>query len=353
LSWNDTVKGYYNMLVEDFDYDLPQELIAQEPLKTRDASRLLILDKQSGAVRHSMFKCLGEELKRGDLLVLNDSKVLPARLYATKENGAKVELLLLKQEGLHIWQCLAGPAKKARPGTKLFFDLPELTATVVAIGDEGTRWVEFSCRGDFFLLLEKLGKMPLPPYIKKDLEDQSRYQVVYAREPGSAAAPTAGLHFTEALLKELTEGYGIETATVTLHVGLGTFRPVKAAKVEDHVMHSEYYRLDEATAAKINSAKTEGRRILAVGTTRVRTLESIADHEGKVRAEEGSTSAYIYPGYRFKLIDGMITNFHLPKSTLIMLVSALAGREQVLNAYRIAIEERYRFFSFGDSMLVL
>jgi len=341
------------MLVEEFDYDLPPELIAQEPLKRRDASRLLILDKLSGAVRHSMFDHLGKELQNGDLLVLNDTKVLPARLFAAKESGAIIELLLLKQEGLHTWQCLARPAKKALPGARLSFALPELTATVIATGEEGTRLVEFCYEGDFFSILERLGQMPLPPYIKKELKDQSRYQVVYAREPGSAAAPTAGLHFTRRLLNELTESYGIETVYLTLHVGLGTFRPVKAKQVEEHTMHSEYYRLDEASAAKINAARTAGRRVIAVGTTSVRTLESIADDYGNVRAKEGYTAAYIYPGYRFKLIDGLITNFHLPKSTLIMLVSALAGKDNVLNAYRAAIAERYRFFSFGDAMLIL
>ncbi|MCL1974855.1 MAG: tRNA preQ1(34) S-adenosylmethionine ribosyltransferase-isomerase QueA [Firmicutes bacterium] len=341
------------MLVEDFDYDLPPELIAQEPLEERDASRLLVLDKHSGALRHSMFKQLGAELRRGDLLVMNDTKVLPARLYAFKDSGAQIELLLLKQCGLKTWQCLARPAKKAQPGTKLSFALPELKATVTASGEEGTRLVDFHNGGDFFPLLERLGRMPLPPYIKKDLEDQSRYQVVYAREQGSAAAPTAGLHFTHRLLDELTEEYGIESVRLTLHVGLGTFRPVKVKRVEDHLMHAEFYRLDEEAAAKINAARAKGRRVIAVGTTSVRTLESIADEQGKVRAQEGYTEAYIYPGYRYKITDGMITNFHLPKSTLIMMVSALAGREQVLNAYRIAIEERYRFFSFGDAMLIL
>jgi S-adenosylmethionine:tRNA ribosyltransferase-isomerase len=341
------------MLVEDFDYFLPPELIAQEPLATRDASRLLVLDKQSGAVRHSMFSCLGEELRRGDLLVLNDTKVLPARLFAAKENGVIIELLLLKQEGLHTWQCLARPAKRALPDTRLTFTLPELTATVIAAGAEGTRLVEFHYSGDFFTILEQLGQMPLPPYIKKKLEDQNRYQVVYARELGSAAAPTAGLHFTLSLLNQLTLQYGIEIAYLTLHVGLGTFRPVKTKLVENHIMHSEYYRLDEVNAAKIQAARAAGRRVIAVGTTSVRTLESIADEQGRVEAQEGYTAAYIYPGYRFKLIDGMITNFHLPKSTLILLVSALAGRENVLNAYRAAIEERYRFFSFGDSMLIM
>ena len=341
------------MLVEDFDYVLPPELIAQEPLERRDASRLLILDKYNGAIRHSMFSRLGEELQNGDLLVLNDTKVLPARLFATKESGAKIELLLLKQDGLSTWQCLAHPAKKVLPGTQLFFALPELTAVVTAVGAEGIRLVEFQYTGDFFPILERLGRMPLPPYIKKELKDQSRYQVIYARELGSAAAPTAGLHFTLYLLNELAERYGIDTAYLTLHVGLGTFRPVKAKQVEDHIMHSEYYRLDEANAAKINAARAAGRRVIAVGTTSVRTLESIADDQGGVCAKEGHTEAYIYPGYRFKLIDGLITNFHLPKSTLIMLISALAGRENVLNAYQAAIEERYRFFSFGDSMLIL
>ncbi|MCL1816986.1 MAG: tRNA preQ1(34) S-adenosylmethionine ribosyltransferase-isomerase QueA, partial [Clostridiales bacterium] len=279
------------MLVEDFDYFLPPELIAQEPLIKRDDSRLLVLDKQSGMIRHSMFNRLGQELLPGDLLVMNDSKVLPARLFAVKENGVAIELLLLKQQGLRTWQCLVRPGKRAKTGTRLF--LRGLTATVIAAGDEGTRLVEFQYEGDFFSLLERLGKMPLPPYIKKELQDQSRYQVVYAKELGSAAAPTAGLHFTKELLDELRVRYKVETATLTLHVGLGTFRPVKATEVEGHKMHSEYYRLDKETAAKINTAKEEGRRVIAVGTTSVRTLESIADEQGRVKAEEGSTSKYI------------------------------------------------------------
>ena len=283
--------------------------------------------------------------------MLNDTKVLPARLYARRESGAGIELLLLKQTAQDVWQCLVKPGRKAQPGTKLSFALPELTAEVVDLAEDGTRLIRFQTQENFFALLDRLGTMPLPPYIKKPLLDQSRYQPVYARERGSAAAPTAGLHFTERLLAELSE-QGIGIAKVLLHVGLGTFRPVKTENVEDHVMHSEFYRVTAETAAQINQTRQRGGRIIAVGTTAVRTLETVAAEDGTMQAAEGWTQKYIYPGYRFKVIDGMVTNFHLPKSSLIMLVSAFAGREQVLNAYRVAIEEGYRFFSFGDAMLI-
>ncbi len=340
------------MRVEDFDYQLPEELIAQEPIEPRDASRLLILDRGSGQVRHSRFHRLGEELRPGDLLVINDTKVLPARIYGHKQTGAVIELLLLRQVGLNRWQTLVRPGKKALPGTELTFDLPGITATIAEMGEEGSRIVEFHFEGDFFSLLERLGEMPLPPYIKKKLTDQSRYQPVYAHERGSAAAPTAGLHFTQELLHSL-QAQGVLIARVLLHVGLGTFRPVKVDVVEEHHMHQEYYRVTAETAAAINAARAAGGRVIAVGTTSVRTLETVADGQGRIQPQEGWTQKYIYPGYRFRAIDGMITNFHLPKSTLLMLVSAWAGREQVLAAYETAIREKYRFFSFGDAMLIL
>lgn len=340
------------MKVEDFNYALPPELIAQEPLQRRDASRLLILDKKSGTLRHSYFYDLGQELRPGDLLVLNETKVLPARLYGEKETGAKIELLLLKQEGLKRWQALVKPGKKAHPGTKLSFGIEGFGATILDYGAEGSRIVEFSYQGDFYAYLEKLGEMPLPPYIKKKLEDQNRYQPVYANERGSSAAPTAGLHFTDDLIESL-EAQSVSFAKILLHVGLGTFRPVKADKVEDHVIHSEYYRVSQETAEKINAARQNGGRIIAVGTTSVRTLETLADQEGRISAGEGWTQKYIYPGYKFTAIDGMITNFHLPKSTLLMLVSALAGRGNILHAYGEAVREKYRFFSFGDAMLII
>lgn len=339
------------MKVSDFDYYLPEELIAQEPIEPRDASRLLIIDKKSGALRHSLFNKLPQELKKGDILVLNDTRVLPARIYCHKESGALIELLLLKQLSLNTWQALVKPGKKALPGTKLVFDLPEITATVTANAEEGSRIIEFGYNGDFFPILEKLGEMPLPHYIKKKLEDQSRYQPVYARENGSAAAPTAGLHFTPRLLAEI-EKEGIGIAKVMLHVGLGTFRPVKTVNVEDHLMHEEYYKVSEETAAKINNARKNGGRVIAVGTTSVRTLETVANAEGVILPGDGWTRKFIYPGYQFKAVDGMVTNFHLPKSSLIMLVSAFCGRENIMAAYEEAIKERYRFFSFGDAMLI-
>ncbi len=336
------------MLVSDFDYYLPPELIAQDPIEPRDASRLLIVDRKSGSMRHSIFRELGKELQPGDMLVLNDTKVLPARVYAYKESGARIELLLLKQTGLDVWQCLVRPGNKARVGVKLLFASDAMRAEIIDVAEEGSRLVRFEHDGDFFQLLEQLGTMPLPPYIKKPLKDQNRYQPVYARERGSAAAPTAGLHFTNALLDSLRE-QGVLIEKVLLHVGLGTFRPVKADKVEDHVMHSEFFRITEETASRINDARSKGGRIIAVGTTSVRTLETAADEDGTLHKAEGWTQKFIYPGYKFKIVDGMITNFHLPKSTLLMLVSAFAGRDLVMKAYQTAIEQHYRFFSFGDA----
>lgn len=338
------------MQVSDFDYDLPPELIAQDPIEPRDASRLLIMDRRDGSIRHSIFREIGRELKAGDMLVLNDTKVLPARIYAHKESGAIIELLLLKQVSLDVWQCLVRPGNKAKVGVKLLFEQPDLRAEIIDTAEEGSRLIRFEHDGDFYQILDRLGTMPLPPYIKKPLQDQSRYQPVYARERGSAAAPTAGLHFTKRLLQELQD-QGVLIEKVLLHVGLGTFRPVKVDTVEEHVMHSEFYRVPAETARHINEARANGGRIIAVGTTSVRTLETVADENGFLREAEGWTQKYIYPSYRFKLIDGMITNFHLPKSTLLMLVSAFAGRENVMNAYQTAIEQRYRFFSFGDACL--
>lgn len=340
------------MIVDDFDYSLPEELIAQDPLEPRDSSRLLIMDKQSGQIRHSIFNQIGKELRKGDMLVVNDTKVLPARLFAHKDTGAAIEILLLKQVELNLWQCLVKPGKKALPGTILKFSLEELEAKVEDFSEEGTRLIRFYPKGDFFAVLDKLGTMPLPPYIKKPLIDQSRYQPVYAREKGSAAAPTAGLHFTPRLMEEL-QSQGILMTKIMLHVGLGTFRPVKSKYVEDHQMHSEFYRVSAESAQAINDARAAGGRIIAVGTTAVRTMESIADEKGIISQAEGWTQKYIYPGYDFKIVDGMITNFHLPKSTLIMLVSAMGGRDNVLKAYQTAIEEKYRFYSFGDAMLVV
>ena len=340
------------MQVSEFDYYLPSELIAQDPIEPRDASRLLIMDRRDGSIRHSVFRELGRELKAGDMLVLNDTKVLPARIYAHKESGAVIELLLLKQVGLDVWQCLVRPGNKAKVGVKLMFEQPDLRAEIIDTAEEGSRLIRFEHEGDFYQILERLGTMPLPPYIKKPLQDQSRYQPVYARERGSAAAPTAGLHFTKRLLQELQD-QGILIEKVLLHVGLGTFRPVKVDTVEDHVMHSEFYRVPEETARHINETRANGGRIIAVGTTSVRTLETVADENGFLHEAEGWTQKYIYPGYKFKIVDGMITNFHLPKSTLLMLVSAFAGRENVMNAYQTAIEQRYRFFSFGDAGLFI
>jgi len=339
------------MKKSDFYFDLPEELIAQTPLERRDASRLMHLDRQSGAIEHRHFYELPQLLHSGDCLIMNDSRVLPARLLGCRSTGGSVELVLLRDLGDGKWECLSRPGKKTRPGAELSFGDGELKATVVDVVEGGNRIVQFHYEGIFLEVLERLGKMPLPPYIKAELENAERYQTVYSRELGSAAAPTAGLHFTNELLNELRSN-GVRTGFVTLHVGLGTFRPVKEEKIEDHDMHSEFCMVPQATADLINETKQNGGRIVAVGTTSCRTLESFALEDGHLEASSGWTNIFIYPGYRFKCIDALITNFHLPESTLIMLVSALAGREHVLNAYKTAVEEKYRFFSFGDAMLI-
>ena len=337
---------------QDFYYELPEELIAQDPLEDRSSSRLLVLDRQSGAVSHHTFREIADYLNEGDCLVINDTKVIPARLIGSKEEtGAKIEVLLLKRKENNIWETLVKPGKKAKAGARINFGEGLLTGEVVGIAEEGNRLIRFSYEGIFEEILDRLGQMPLPPYITHQLEDKNRYQTVYAKHTGSAAAPTAGLHFTPELLKELEEK-GVEIARVTLHVGLGTFRPVKVDEITDHHMHSEFYRIDEEAAEKINRAKAAGNRVICVGTTSCRTIESAADETGRLEEKSGWTEIFIYPGYRFKVLDGLITNFHLPESTLIMLVSALAGRENVLGAYKEAVEERYRFFSFGDALLI-
>ena len=339
------------MKKSDFYYDLPEELIAQNPLKQRDASRLMLLDKQSGAMDHRHFYELPQLLQPGDCLVLNDSRVLPARLIGQRASGGSVELVLLRDLGDDCWECLSRPGRKTRPGTELFFGNGELSAVVEQVAEGGNRIVRFRYQGIFLEILERLGKMPLPPYIKAELEDSERYQTVYSRELGSAAAPTAGLHFTPELLDEIRE-MGVQICTVTLHVGLGTFRPVKEEEIEDHPMHSEFCMIPESTAEIINRTKRSGHRVIAVGTTSCRTLESFAREDGTLEASSGWTDIFIYPGYRFRCIDALVTNFHLPESTLIMLVSALAGREHILDAYREAVREKYRFFSFGDAMFI-
>lgn len=339
------------MKKSDFYFDLPEELIAQTPLQQRDQSRLMLLDKQSGAVSHRHFFELPDLLREGDCLIMNDSRVLPARLLGSRLSGGSVELVLLRDLVDGRWECLSRPGRKTKPGTQLQFGDGELKATVEAVAEGGNRIVKFHYDGIFLEVLERLGKMPLPPYIKEELQDAERYQTVYSRELGSAAAPTAGLHFTEELLDKI-RARGIRTGFVTLHVGLGTFRPVKEEEIEDHDMHSEFCMIPEETAQLINETKARGGRVIAVGTTSCRTLESFAAEDGSMKASSGWTNIFIYPGYRFKCIDALITNFHLPESTLIMLVSALAGRENVLNAYRTAVAERYRFFSFGDAMLI-
>lgn len=340
------------MNVKDFDFELPQELIAQDPLKDRSSSRLLVLDKVSGEIRHESFRHVADELREGDCLVINNTKVIPARLYGVREEtGAAVEVLLLKRRESDIWEVLTRPGKKTRPGTVLSFGNGLLRARVLEVVEDGNRLIRFSYEGIFEELLDQLGQMPLPPYITHELKDKSRYQTVYAKYEGSAAAPTAGLHFTKELLAEIEEK-GVKIAQVTLHVGLGTFRPVKVDVVEEHRMHSEYYQIEEEQAARINETKKAGGRIVAVGTTSCRTLESAAGEDGMVRAGSGNTDIFIYPGYRFRAVDALITNFHLPQSTLIMLVSALAGREHVMAAYEEAVRERYRFFSFGDAMFI-
>lgn len=340
------------MNVKDFDYYLPEELIAQDPLEDRSSSRLMILDKKTGEIRHSIFKNIIEELNPGDCLVINNTKVIPARLYGAKVGtDAKIEVLLLKRKENNIWEVLVKPGKKAKIGTKISFGEGKLIGTVVDIVEEGNRLIQFSYEGIFEEVLDELGQMPLPPYITHQLKDKNRYQTVYAKYDGSAAAPTAGLHFTKELLKEI-QAKGVTVASVTLHVGLGTFRPVKVENVLEHHMHSEFFMIEESEAKKINDAKASGGRIISVGTTSCRTLESAADENGKLKATSGWTDIFIYPGYSFKIIDALITNFHLPQSTLVMLVSALAGREHILAAYEEAVKERYRFFSFGDAMLI-
>ena len=337
---------------EDFYFDLPEELIAQDPLEDRSSSRLLVLDKETGEAEHHIFKDIVGYLHPGDCLVINDTKVIPARLIGEREGtGAKVEVLLLKRNENDIWETLVKPGRKAKPGTRLVFGNGLLHAEVLEVVEEGNRMIQFHYEGIFEEILDQLGQMPLPPYITHQLEDKNRYQTVYAKHTGSAAAPTAGLHFTPELLKEIEEK-GVDIARVTLHVGLGTFRPVKVENILEHHMHSEFYQIAQSEADKINRAKENGHRVICVGTTSCRTVESAADENGRLRECSGWTEIFIYPGYQFKILDCLITNFHLPESTLIMLVSALAGREHVLAAYEEAIKERYRFFSFGDAMFI-
>lgn len=342
-----------NMKKSDFYYELPQELIAQTPVEPRNASRLMCIDRTNGSISHCHFYNLCEKLRKGDLLVMNDSRVIPARLYGEKiGNNTFIEFLLLEQKGDKLWEIICRPGKKAKVGTKFSFGNGRLIAEVMEVKDDGNRIVKFECEGNFFTALEDVGQMPLPPYITEKLENKERYQTVYSRELGSAAAPTAGLHFTPEMLDELHQK-GINTAFVTLHVGLGTFRPVKEEKVLDHKMHSEHYFLPKETADLINQTKQNGGRVIAVGTTSCRTLESVATFYDKIEEHEGYTDIFIYPGYKFRCIDGLITNFHLPESTLIMLVSAFMGYDNTMNAYKTAVQEKYRFFSFGDAMLIL
>lgn len=337
---------------KDYYYDLPEELIAQDPLEDRSSSRLMVLGKKSGEVSHHHFRDILDYLRPGDCLVINNTRVIPARLIGTKkETGAHVEILLLRRKKDDIWETLVKPGKKLRPGAEVTFGDGSLTATILDVVEGGDRLVQFHYDGIFEEVLDRLGEMPLPPYIKHKLKDRNRYNTVYAKFDGSAAAPTAGLHFTKELLEEVKEK-GVNIAQVTLHVGLGTFRPVKVDDVREHEMHTEWYRVTQETADLINQTKENGGRIIAVGTTSVRTLETVADEDGHMKAQEGDTSIFIYPGYKWKVVDGLITNFHLPESTLIMLVSSLAGREHVLAAYKEAVKERYRFFSFGDAMYI-
>ena len=341
------------MSLHDYYYDLPEELIAQDPLEDRSSSRLMVLDKETGNVEHHVFKEIIDYLNPGDCLVINDTKVLPARLYGNKVGtDAKIEVLLLKRREKDVWETLVKPGKKCKPGTVINFGDGILTGEVIDVVEEGNRLIKFNYKGIFEEVLDRLGEMPLPPYITHKLKDKSRYQTVYAKYEGSAAAPTAGLHFTKELLEKIREK-GVKIAHVTLHVGLGTFRPVKVDNILEHHMHSEFYMVDEEDANLINTCKENGGRIISVGTTSTRTLETVTDENGVVHEGSGWTQIFIYPGYKFKAIDCLITNFHLPESTLIMLVSALAGREKVLNAYEIAVKEKYRFFSFGDAMLLL
>ena len=340
------------MKTSDFNFDLPQELIAQDPLEDRSSSRLMVLNKESGEIAHRIFHDITEYLHPGDCLVINDTKVIPARLIGTKEDtGAHIEILLLKRKENDVWETLVKPGKKCRPGARVVFGNGELKAEIVDVLEDGNRLVHFEYEGIFEEVLDRLGQMPLPPYITHKLQDKNRYQTVYAKYEGSAAAPTAGLHFTKELLKQI-EDMGVKIAHVTLHVGLGTFRPVKVENVLDHHMHSEFYVVEEAEAKKVNDTKAAGGRVICVGTTSCRTVESASTEDGILQAKTGWTDIFIYPGYKFKILDALITNFHLPESTLVMLVSALAGRENILAAYNEAIREKYRFFSFGDAMFI-
>ena len=339
------------MKVSEFNYNLPEELIAQTPIKNRDESRLMILDRKRETIEHKIFRDILDYLQPGDCLVRNNTKVIPARLYGKKETGANVEFLLLNRIEEDFWEVMVRPGRKLPVGTKVTFGDGLLEAEILELLNDGNRKVKFSYDGIFNEILDKIGLMPLPPYIKEKLEDKKRYQTVYAQYEGSAAAPTAGLHFTEELLKKIQEK-GVEIANVTLHVGIGTFRPLKVEKIEDHDMHTEHFYIKEEDVEKINNAKKNGKRVIAIGTTSCRVLESIANEEGLVKPYEGDTQIFIYPGYKFKCIDGLITNFHLPESTLIMLVSALAGKEYIMKAYNEAVKERYRFFSFGDAMFI-
>ncbi len=340
------------MNVSDFYYDLPEELIAQTPIEKRDESRLMVLDRAKQTIEHKTFKDIIDYLEPGDCLVRNNTKVIPARLYGKKSTGAKIEFLLLNRIQGDIWECIVRPGHKLKPGTEVEFGDGILKATVLDVMEGGTRKVEFKYEGIFNEILDKIGLMPLPPYIHESLKDNDRYQTVYAKYEGSAAAPTAGLHFTPELFEKIKEK-GVDVANVTLHVGIGTFRPVKVENVEEHHMHSEHFYIKQEDVDKINNAKRNGKRVIAVGTTSCRVLETIADEDGMVKPTEGDTQIFIYPGYKFKCLDGLVTNFHLPESTLIMLVSALAGRDYIMKAYNEAVKEKYRFFSFGDAMLIL
>ncbi|HHV29289.1 tRNA preQ1(34) S-adenosylmethionine ribosyltransferase-isomerase QueA [Acetivibrio mesophilus] len=340
------------MKVSDFYYDLPQELIAQEPTAKRDMSRLLVLDREAGGICHKQFKDIGEYINKGDCLVLNDTRVIPARLLGEKEGtGGKIEFVLLKKINGDVWEVILKPGKKAKPGSRFVFGNGELKAEVIEIIEEGNRLVRFEYDGIFEQILDRVGIVPLPPYITKKIDDAERYQTVYSKYRGSAAAPTAGLHFTVELLEELANR-GVNIAYVTLHVGLGTFRPVKVENLQEHKMHSEFYRINEEDCNKINAAKENGCKVIAVGTTSCRVLETVGDEKGRLKPQSGWTDIFIYPGYEFKVVDSLITNFHLPESTLIMLVSALAGRDRIMEAYNAAVREKYRFFSFGDAMFI-
>lgn len=341
------------MKTSDFDYDLPKELIAQDPLEDRSASRLMVLHRKSGTIEHRVFHDIVEYLRPGDCLVRNNTKVIPARLFGMREDtGATIELLLLKRRENDVWETLVKPGKKARTGARLVFGDNHLTGEIIDVLEDGNRLIQFHYEGIFEEILDELGQMPLPPYITHKLKDKNRYQTVYAKYEGSAAAPTAGLHFTEELFQKIEEK-GVKVANVTLHVGLGTFRPVKVDDVTKHHMHTEFYRVDQEAADLMNETKKNGGRIICVGTTSCRTIESAADEQGVIHPGQGDTSIFIYPGYKFKMLDALITNFHLPESTLLMLVSALAGKDQIMSAYETAVKEKYRFFSFGDAMIIL